>query len=486
MKLAYRRLERALQTWEAVRCAAGGEPIPIHFWKRLTFAQFHDFLPGSSIHEVYEQLVGEINTLAAEALGESVRAFSSTGEAGWFNPLPLPLPVHFDGPSGDMRALLPPLGACSLEELRSKATASEVRRLPQGIANERVEVQFDSRGNVESLSVDGANLLAGPLHLVSYRDIPYDLEAWEIDRQALDTGVLLQPEGMPESLDGVVWKAVRQLWKTEGGSTVLWTWKLRAGSPVLEAELEVDWREPERWLRLEVPTPYQGEHALFAAPYGGEWRPQQPGNIRASAQWEVPANRWVMACDEGRAEGTFLVTEAKYGFSARDGVIGVSLLRSAKVTVTTAYPAAFRQPGPARDTFSDLGAHTLRLALGHLGANAAREDHPAALAETLFAAPVEISLPAGSAPSRVPAIEGMPSLIPVWAAPWNPKSWVLRLHETLGRRGSAEIMPPPGWKVRRINGAFPDSEGEPAGNRIEVSPFAIISLELYRGAASEE
>jgi len=231
-----------------------------------------------------------------------------------------------------------------------------------------------------------------------------------------------------------------------------------------------------------VPTEFRGQQALFGAPYGAEWRGQQPGDPRQSAQWEVPASRWAMVANDDRREGFFLLAESKYGFSARDGVLGVSLLKSAKTTVTTAFPSTFRQ-GASRQDFSDLGRHTIRLALGCLMEHSAREHHPAALAETAFIKPLQTTSSIDSKERfAFPRIEGLSSVIPAWAAPVDAKRWILRLHETQGRSGKINLIFETGWKARVLQSAFPKNECKsgPSTATILVKPFAVLNVEFSR------
>jgi alpha-mannosidase len=477
MRLAYRRLERALQIWEAARCLAGGDPVPDHSWQRLVFAQFHDFLPGSSIHEVYEEMVPELDRLAGDAVlaaGQDLCG-DKNGAGGWFNPLPHPLPVWIGSEKNGKAGVLAPLSVGRPE----KGPAENVSVSPRSLRNGRVDARFDKAGNLRDLRVDGCGGLAGFPRLVCYRDIPYDLEAWEIDRQALDAGENLKPAGSSEVGQEKGRAFVRQKLMTRGGSSVILSWILRAGWPVLEAGLDINWREPEMLLRFEMPTIFRGQHALFGAPYGAGWRPQQPGDPRQSALWEVPASRWIMAADEGRTEGAFLLSEAKYGFSIRDGVLGVSLLKSAKVTMTTAFPPAFRAPGPHRPAYSDLGRQRVRLAIGFLRDASSREEHPAALCDTVFAEPLRVSGPVR--PSLMPRLEGLPSLVPSWTAPLGKDRWLLRLHETMGRRGTVRVTPPAGWRIRRSQEAFPTKSGSRLSQGIvAVEPFSIVTLEVFQ------
>lgn len=486
MKHAYRRLERALQIAEAARCVTCGEPIDVRFWERLIFAQFHDCLPGTSIHEVYEEIIPELEHLETKALATARETFATkTSDAknrkrAWFNPLPLPLKQWQGGKNGRLVTLKPL--SCEIESALSQSLAEPLLGSNNRLSNGVVEVRFDRRGQLQQLLVNGEKTLDGSPQLIAYRDVPYDLEAWEIDRQTFDTGKRLVLRQAGRAVSGPGWVGIQQLW-AHNDSTVEVLWRLRAGGVTLEIEMNVDWRESESLLRFEVPTPFRGQTALFGAAFGGEWHLQQPGDPFQSAQWEAPANRWVMTADDGRQEGAFLIAESKYGFSARDGVIGVSLVKSANVTVTTAFPPAFRS-GPSRGNWSDLGKHNIRIVLGRLACDSPRENHPAALADSVFMEPIQVEPSSADSffDNRMPRIEGMPSLVPYWAVPVNKDTWVLRLHETLGRRGHVRIAAPTGWTMTVLDKALPGGVDKPllAGEEFEIGPFALVSLGMHR------
>lgn len=485
-KASYRRLECALQIAEAARCVAGAGPIDVRFWERLVFAQFHDFLPGSSIHEVYEEMLPELRRLEKEAIADAQHTLGGNqkngDESGFFNPLPQSLPIWRGGKNGRLATMEPVSCIEKLDTDYAKTKSSTLVGKQGLLSNGCVEARFDRKGVLTRLLIDGADALDGAPRFVAYRDVPYDLEAWEIDRQALDTGRLLVMRGVSRVESGPGWMGLAQRW-VHGESTVDVLWRVRAGGRALEIEMNADWGEPEMLLRFETPTPFRGQMALFGAPVGGEWRSQQPGELAHSGQWEMFASRWAMAADDGRQEGAFLLSEAKYGFSVRDGVLGVSLIKSAKVTTTTAFPPAFRR-GPERCPWSDLGQHTIRIALGRLAIDAPREAYPAALAESVFAKPVPVikSADASARESRMPRIEGMPSLVPYWCVPVSKDCWVLRLHETLGRRGEVRLQAPSDWEMTLLKKAMPDGGGVPLpkDGRTEVGPFAMISVCMTR------
>lgn len=81
-KRRYRKLETSLQAWEAASVLGGFGPIPEHAWERLSFVQFHDALPGSSVKIVYDQLGAELQELSTQALDSARRNLCEDCEPG--------------------------------------------------------------------------------------------------------------------------------------------------------------------------------------------------------------------------------------------------------------------------------------------------------------------------------------------------------------------------------------------------------------------
>src|SRR5690606_24282775 len=172
---------------------------------------------------------------------------------------------------------------------------------------------------------------AGLPHVAPDRPAHYD--AWDIDRQALD---LAKPVGgkpvvRVESRRGPRASIVVRRSISRESSLVV-RYSLEAGAGVLRMEIDLDWHETETLMRLPFPTNYRGQLARFGAPFGSTLRGAQPGAPANEAQWEVPGSRWAAISHDGEREGLFIVTEAKYGFSARDGVLAVTLVRSPRMT----------------------------------------------------------------------------------------------------------------------------------------------------------
>ena len=213
-------------------------------------------------------------------------------------------------------------------------------------------------------------------------------------------------------------------------STLVVRYILDAGSRWLRIEAEVEWQEAHQFLRYHLPTGYRGRWARFGNPFGSIQRTQQPGVQADEAMWEVPGNRWAAVLNED-GRGMAIITEAKYGFSCKDGDLGVSLLRSTK------------EP----DTEADMGRHTIRFAVGRHEADDKRRAlcHPGGGGRALHPT-------AGGARRR-------PALLPVHAG----GSRHARAELGVARGNRERLHHPPARNARQLRHRAPASSTPPRG-----------------------
>lgn len=484
LKAAFRSLERSLQVREAVAAATGESPDLQGVWRRLVFAQFHDFIPGSSIAEVYAEGVPELSRHAREQqAGAKKRLEQARGPLQAFNPHALPWAgwLELPGRKEPRWVVLPPLSSVSLAT-RQPAPPPVVAR-GRSLDNGRVRAELSPDGTLKTLSFDGhAIAFDGAAALpVLYPDRPANYDAWDVDRHSLalgrpvETPVSVRKESAPEGAAFVVERAL-------GGSSALrLRYELRAGECFLRLTAEVDWREREMLLKLHFPTAYRGRNARFGAPFGSVLRVQQPGEPQAEAQWEVPGSRWATVSDDGEREGLAVATEAKYGFAARDGDLSLSLLRSARITGCDD-PRYGIPKGLSRHVvdspFSDQGRHVISLALGRFAHGMPREEHPAALADTVFTIPLVYQGQAVSA--GLTSLLDAPTLLPAWVQPLGTRAWLLRLHEVGGARGSAQLCLAPGWTAHLCS--FEGKPQKKVSGVLTYTPYQILSVRIERSA----
>ena len=479
LKARFREGERALQVWEAARCAKGGGELDDQPWRRLVFAQFHDYIPGSSIWEVYEEGLAELAALRDHALEAAAKELGKGQTPALFNPLPVER-IHL---LADKAVRLAPLSGAPVATLPALEPVRPVEATAKKIESESVKATFDAKGRIASLAFgDNRVALSGPLAgLVIHPDYPHNFEAWEVDRAALSLGAAVESSAHASVVESGGLQGVVEFRRKLGTkSSVAVRYRLDAFQPVLHLEYDIDWHEEMSLLKVIFPTAYTGRMARFGAPFGSVQRGQQAGLPRDEAQFEGAGSRWAIVGDDGDIEGLGVITEAKYGFSCRDGELGVSLLRSPRVTGDDPnhqrlFPPSLRRGGE-RVANSDQGRHVIRLALCFHSPQVRREFLAPTLADTLFTPPLAYHGPAASA--GLLGIDGVESLIPCWAKPaTDGQRWILRLHETMGRRGKVHIRLADGLKAYRTDLSEKSLDAKPV-RALQVTPYELISLRI--------
>lgn len=477
LKAAFRALERALLVQEAAHVLHRTGPVDVHPWKRLIFSQFHDYIPGSSIWEVYKEGIPELESLAETAL-QQARSRAGDGPC-LFNPLPLPRTHLLEQNGSLLQVCLPPLAACdplSLPALPVPAPEAGTHHL----ATARIHATFTPTGEIERLAFDGQPVdITGPLNqLWLYPDRPHQFPAWDIDRQTLALGQPLTTPAEPVPCPcepGTAGAAFRRPLGTRSQLTVFY--RVTPATPALLIEFHIDWHEEDTLLKAHFPTRHQGRSARFGSPYNSVLRGQQPGNPRDEAMFEACASRWATVMDDSQTAGLHLITEAKYGMGCRDGDLHLSLLRSPTTNGEAGdthrmFPNANRRLTP-RDRCTDQGHHIIRLALApHHPAQPLTETAPA-LAESLYTPLLPADTPALAG---FLGLENAPTLLPAWAKPLEHGAWILRLHETTGRAGTATLRHAEGWTVTRTRLA--EDQHTPCDGTVPYRPYEIVSLQF--------
>jgi alpha-mannosidase len=134
------------------------------------------------------------------------------------------------------------------------------------------------------------------------------------------------------------------------------------------------------------------------------------------------------------------------------------------------HPQATHQP------FTDIGRHTIRLALAASREDAPRREQPAQLADVLF---TPIHCYKGSPRSAGLAdLGGGDSLVAAWAKP-EQDGWTLRLSETAGRHGEVHLTTADGVAMEQVN-----LKGNPTqpinGDTLPFKPHQLLSLRMKR------
>ncbi|MGF1678097.1 MAG: alpha-mannosidase [Candidatus Methylacidiphilales bacterium] len=486
VKATFRALERALQCAEAVAARTGChlelEPI----WKRVIFFQFHDYIPGSSVWDVYEEGISEARRLAMEADAMAAKALNDAANGTapcLFNPHARTVRTLLSDGSGLVD--LPPLSGVELASSpRIAAPAVEVQ--PRRISNGLVDLSLDEKGCVESLHwPEGAARIHSPFGALEiYPDQAAEFDAWEIDRHVLSLGTLcLDTPEIKEYREpsGRAGLSVSRRIGRESHAEIRFL--LQPGSAECIVDVTIDWRETEHLAKLIFPTAYRARHARFGAPFGSVLRAQTPEGLSSEMVWEVPYSRYLAVFEEGESEGLCVVSESNYGATVRDGVIGLSLVRSPKVTGQEHHAAGWpghlsRLDNPP--VFSDLGKQTMRFVLGHYRAQHPTERQPASMADVWFTPALPYEGSTLSAPFL--RIDGLESIVPAWVKPLREGGWLVRWHEVAGKSGSLRLAISDGWQAGTASFAG-QWEAAPASEVLEV-PFDPYQIQTLAFSAS--
>lgn len=377
-----RHAEHSLLTVEWLESAAmllGGayhaEELKVQ-WQSLLLNQFHDILPGSCIHKVYEdsreqfaQLFCKTDELMATSLKRIVAAIHMEKEGFLvFNPCPfsqegvMEIPCvpdaaegqtvcYYDSSgrlldaqrSGDGRTLISGLTVPAhgysavyptlhIEEQKEQESQQPVFSLSESrMENERYLLLFDEYGEISRLFDKTGNRELIPdgctgNRLVAFDDRPYKWDSWNIDMYYEEQSFPVREHVSTEITEyGPLRFGIRQV-KKYHNSLITQTIYLYRDSPRIDFVTDVDWQEDSTLLKAEFPTDLNSDYATYDIQFGNVRRPTHTNTSWDVAKYEVCAHQWADLSEGGYGIG--LLNDCKYGYSIRNGIISLTLLKA--------------------------------------------------------------------------------------------------------------------------------------------------------------
>lgn len=482
-------------------------------WKEVLTLQFHDILPGSSIGWVHREAEAshaavseELQRIIAAALGRLVG-----GGAAISNPTPcvvaqtVPI-VHADGAVEELEVRLAPHSVTPVERAvvqPAVAVTIERNRFGWSLSNGVIDAVVDPDGLLVSLRHRATGREAIPAGAVAnalqaFEDVPTMFDAWDIESYSTRRPVAIAGVDSIEVGDCSPNVARLVVARTFGRSRLTQTYVLRAGSPRLDVETEVDWRERETMLKVAFPVDVHTAEVTREIQFGEYTTPTHTNTSWDAARFEVCALRWIDCSEPGF--GVSLLTDSHHGFDVArvaDGgadrpvtTMRITLLRSAL------YPDPEQDQGHHRFVYSVMPHAGDRHAAGV-------SDQAALLNNTLRL------LPAPPSVNRTPAAGGVvdgiadgasvvrstnPRVViaAVKAADDDSGDIVVRCHESEGRRARTTlVLAAPAVEVDDVDGrerrrARPTArtvrrDGSSASVDLEVGPFEVVTLRFAMG-----
>jgi alpha-mannosidase len=482
VKRRHRRAEAALLTAETAASLAHllGAPAPQSLepqWRVLLKNQFHDILPGSSVREVYQDAEAELDGVIAAGRAQQQRALAAIADT-------LPKGALDDGlvivnPSLSARPLRLTLddGAfvaadATVAPLAITVVSRAALAPPPGLSidkrrleNATLRVEIGDDGTIASLVHKPARREAlggrGNQLWLYPQDKPRAWDAWDVEEDYAARGEEWRAVDSIAIVEDSPHRVALRVERTWRSSRVVQTYSLAANGRRLDIDTFIDWCDRRVLLRALTPANVRAERAAFECAFGVVTRPTHRNTSWDEAQFEVAGHRFADLSEPGF--GLALLNDAKYGHSARDNVLGLSLVRSPVL------------PDPLADEGEQRFTYALMPHAGSWREGGVREEAED-LNQPLLVAPAR-GLAAGTLSPL--GCDGLAAGLGALKAAEDRDGLILRVYEPAGARGPFALRLPDGW---RDAGAV-DLLEQPGAPQAEgaLAPFEVRSWRLRRG-----
>ncbi len=344
-------------------------------WREVLLQQFHDIIPGSSIGEVYQD--SKISYGMAEKAADGVKkeAFENLMRAGencfgiytvnsFSGKELVQVPVSQAGYFADA-------GGTELEAQRTDA-GYEVLVDLQPFSMQNITFVPGDFVPVEQVVLEqksvfktGTNCIQTPFYIIEwneagqlvklfdrengrmvlkdgekgnvleiYEDKPLKYDAWDIDIYHTRKMETIERCGEKTVIEEGPLKAVIRFVHSYHKSEITQDMVVYRDSRRIDFVTHVDWREDHKLLKTAFYTDIRAVKATYDIQFGHVERPTHWNTSWDWARFEVCGHKWADLSEEDY--GAALLNDSKYGYSIKDSIMRLSLLKSAKFPDTSA------------------------------------------------------------------------------------------------------------------------------------------------------
>ena len=346
-------------------------------WQLVCLNQFHDIIPGSSIHAVYaesQQQYAQLEAWGKAVRDEALEVIAAHGEgdllivnpagvvradlALWRGQLqPGQSLVQADGTPVAVQATtdglllatgdLPPFSVTSLFLAEGKGSLAAPRPANEGDAgdcpgltplqitptrleNEHLRVELNAAGDIVRIydKLNRREVLPGGAlanQFLAFEDRPLRWDAWDIEIYYDDKVWTSDPASAVRILEAGPLRATLEIRRRILHSDYVQRISLACNSTRLDFDTTIDWRERHILLKVAFPVDVLSPTATYEIQWGNVQRPTHRNTSWDWARFETCAQKWVDLSEGGY--GVSLLNDCKYGHDIRDNVIRLSLLR---------------------------------------------------------------------------------------------------------------------------------------------------------------
>ena len=350
-----RKLEYSLHNYEFLLTVANekgygfSKPKLDNFWKEILLYQFHDIIPGSSISRVYEEsierykiLFKEIQEMTKDVLSylskeKNPQAINTTGferneiikkDKKWY------------------RAEIKPYSSNILIPINKKKN-KDTNYGEDFIENKNFKIVFGENGNIVSLyeKNHGKEFVGKYLNKLNvFHDKKLKYNAWDIDinytKQNPKEFSLTKYQYIEDEFS-----LTRRNYYKFNKSQLIQDIILKDDLPYINFVNNIDWNETHKMLRAEFVPGIFSDQVLCDIQFGNIRRSTKTTSKIDFAQFEICAHKYVDVSND--EFGIAVLSDCKYGWRVKEGLISLNLLRS------TTYP----------DKTADRGKHIFSYAL---------------------------------------------------------------------------------------------------------------------------
>ena len=336
-------------------------------WEVILRNQFHDILPGSSIKEVYDDSKAEYEGIFAEnkALTDATLAHIAAGvkapkhslvvynpnSAAAYDLVTFTVPEGMGEPAvydGETKlavqktadgayvffaAGVPGKGYKTYivkEEAADTIPSMEVST--EVMENEFFKVEYNEKGQFAKIYDKKANRdvlkpgKAGNV-IVSYEDRPHNYDAWDVNNYYTEKSWDIDQVSAMEVVENGPVRACVKVERKYLDSTITQFIYLYHDIPRIDIKNVIDWKEHQIFVKDYFPIDVHTNEATFDIQYGNVKRDTHDNTSWDFAKFEVCHHKWMDVSEDGY--GVSMLNDCKYGVGVRNGVIGMSMLKSA-------------------------------------------------------------------------------------------------------------------------------------------------------------
>lgn len=336
-------------------------------WEVILRNQFHDILPGSSIKEVYDDSKAEYEGIFAEnkALTDATLAHIAAGvkvpkhslvvynpnSAAAYDLVTFTVPEGMGEPAvydGETKlavqktadgayvffaAGVPGKGYKTYTVKEEAADTTPTMEVSTKVMeNEFFKVEYNEKGQFAKIYDKKAErdvLKPGEAGnvIVSYEDRPHNYDAWDVNNYYTEKSWDIDQVSAMEVVENGPVRACVKVERKYLDSTITQFIYLYHDIPRIDIKNVIDWKEHQIFVKDYFPIDVHTNEATFDIQYGNVKRDTHDNTSWDFAKFEVCHHKWMDVSEDGY--GVSMLNDCKYGVGVRNGVIGMSMLKSA-------------------------------------------------------------------------------------------------------------------------------------------------------------